>query len=320
MFYKTLILTLVFVFTGLISCFSQKTQARVSKPELRLENGQLIINYDITASNKDDIFRVWVEITDANNVKINALALSGDIGDEISGGRGKKISWNFTEDNIDSETEIFLQVYAEPQKIIEEEPKEIAENKPKEVNNSKTEVTTENKTGEVADNKPKEKAENIPEEIIENEPENSSGSADEEMHSLKKYSTGKSLYKSVLFPGLGFTGMDQSGFHLAKGVAGYGLIASSLVFNRLAVNNRANYLAEQTDEVKRDNYYDTYTRQDVLSKVFAYSAIGIWTTEIVWLLIDINARNRISDNRNMRISPGYDPVSGAPTFYLSYQF
>ena len=271
-----LFIVLSFVVTG--PCLSQ-TNARVSKPELILENDKLIINYDITASQHDDIFRVWVEITDTNNNKINALALSGDIGEQVSGGKRKKISWDFIEDKVDPKTEIFLEVYAEPKKIIPEE------------------------SGEIADKDT--------EEIRE--------SADAERHSVRKYSLGKSLYKTVLFPGLGFAGMDQSRFHLAKGITGYGLIASSIVLNRLAYNNRANYEASEVS-AERDNYHKIYVRQDQISKVCAYSAIGIWTVEIVWLLIDINARNKLSDNLPIHMAPGYDPLLSAPTLCLSYQF
>jgi len=276
--YPALYLFLFLALSGFSNCFSQ-TSARVSKPELILENDQLIISYDITAVNQDDIFRVWVKITDANNYKINALALSGDIGDQVSGGTGKKISWNFIEDKVDPETEIFLEVYAEAQRKSVEEPAEIAGDKAEEITET----------------------------------------ADTELHETRKYSLGKSLYKSALFPGLGFTGINQSKLHLAKGAAGYGLIASTFVFNRLAISNRAKYLASE-DISEKNKLYTTYTNQDLVSKVCAYSAIGIWTVEIVWLLIDINAKNRVSDNFPVRIAPGYDPVLGTPTLCLSYQF
>ena len=86
---------------------------KVSKPNLELRDDKLIILYSIQHFNSEDKFKVWIEITDGEGNTIDAVSLTGDIGENISGGINKEITWDFKKDNFDTDTEIFVEVSAE---------------------------------------------------------------------------------------------------------------------------------------------------------------------------------------------------------------
>jgi len=73
--------------------------SRIENTTLELSRDQLIIKYDISGTEPIDI--VWVEITTLSGTKINARALSGDVGSKIKAGNGKRIIWDMKKDNID---------------------------------------------------------------------------------------------------------------------------------------------------------------------------------------------------------------------------
>lgn len=104
------------------SVYSQ-SQIRITRPQLELLDNELIIGYDILNSQPMDVFKVWIEVTDASGNIILANALSGDIGNEIKGGTNKRIFWNFKKDDIFLKSEIFVEVIVEKRKpeVIETE-------------------------------------------------------------------------------------------------------------------------------------------------------------------------------------------------------
>ncbi len=72
-----------------------QTKITVTRPRLEVSDDNLIIQYDILNTRSSDFFIVWIEITDVNGNKINAISVSGDIGKDIKGGKNKRITWNF---------------------------------------------------------------------------------------------------------------------------------------------------------------------------------------------------------------------------------
>jgi len=106
------IFTLLFLFLTNLFCFAQTT-VRLSKPRLELKDNNINIYYDILNSRQTDKFRIWVEITDSTGNNVDARSLSGDIGENVSGGNDKKITWDLAADNIYPETSIYVQVNAE---------------------------------------------------------------------------------------------------------------------------------------------------------------------------------------------------------------
>ena len=108
-------------------CIAQ-TLPEVSKPSLELQDNKLVIVYEIKNFNPEDKFKISIEVTDSDGNIITAQSFSGDIGDDVTGGNNKKITWDFKKDNFSTDTEIYVQVSAEiqapPQIAIEETPPE----------------------------------------------------------------------------------------------------------------------------------------------------------------------------------------------------
>ncbi len=103
--------TLVIILTG--SVCNAQTKAEISKPSLQLEGDHINIRYDILNSVRTDLFRIWIEITDSTGNYIPALSLSGDVGENVRGGKNKMIRWDYAADSIYPESGIFVQINAE---------------------------------------------------------------------------------------------------------------------------------------------------------------------------------------------------------------
>lgn len=80
-------------------CVGQESYT-VTKPHLAISNDILTITYDIIDTNPDDLFNIWLEITDSSGNEINANTLKGDIGNNIKPGENLKISWDLRADNM----------------------------------------------------------------------------------------------------------------------------------------------------------------------------------------------------------------------------
>jgi len=91
----------------------------IPEPRLELVENRIIIEYDILNSQQTDLFFIWIEVTDANGRILSAVSLSGDLGENIKGGANKKITWNFKQDDIILDGEIFIEVKAENKKLPE---------------------------------------------------------------------------------------------------------------------------------------------------------------------------------------------------------
>jgi hypothetical protein len=104
------LLVSTFVLAGPL-CYSQKP-VRVSDPKLEMVGNAIHISYDILNSNPDEKYIISIVIKDENGNIINAKALEGDIGDEVSGGGNKQIAWNLEADQIFIDAYIFVQINA----------------------------------------------------------------------------------------------------------------------------------------------------------------------------------------------------------------
>lgn len=98
--------------TSNINSFAQ-TSARIENTSLQLDNGRLIITYDLINTRADERFNVWIDIRKSTGEEIKAKSLSGHIGKNIVGGRGLNIIWNFENEGIDYEGNISVHVLAE---------------------------------------------------------------------------------------------------------------------------------------------------------------------------------------------------------------
>jgi hypothetical protein len=75
-------------------------------------DNKLLIKYDLLKSKAAQYFIVSLEITNSEGYPIPVKSLSGDIGDNISGGTNKQIVWDYNADKIIMQQDINIQVVA----------------------------------------------------------------------------------------------------------------------------------------------------------------------------------------------------------------
>ena len=90
---------------------AQKVKIEVTN--LEILNNKLNIDYKFIKSKSNQRYNVWVEITKSTGEKINAKALSGDVGDNITGGENKQIIWDYNKNGIILDDEINVEVFAD---------------------------------------------------------------------------------------------------------------------------------------------------------------------------------------------------------------
>ena len=99
----------------------------------------------------------------------------------------------------------------------------------------------------------------------------------------KEIKRGAVILQSVLFPGWVLSRINKGKPHWLKGVAGYGCIAASVIYNKKAISSYNNYLNSDNSNFL-NNYYNSSVKEDKLSEAFAFSAIGIWVIDAIWTI------------------------------------
>ena len=105
-------------------------------------------------------------------------------------------------------------------------------------------------------------------------------------------------------------------------MAGYGCIAASVKYNKQAVASYNDYLGTESLS-DQDSFYDNSVKEDNLSEIFAYAAIGIWVTDFIWTVAgssNLNKDSKYSQMEKFSIKPKYDPRFQASTLALSFNF
>ena len=108
----SLIYLILLMVIGNINSFTQ-TYAKIENTKLEIDEGRLIISYDLINTRPNERFDVWVDIRGPSGQEIKTKNISGHIGKNIVGGRGLNIIWNFESEGIDYEGNINVQVMAE---------------------------------------------------------------------------------------------------------------------------------------------------------------------------------------------------------------
>jgi len=100
----------------------------------------------------------------------------------------------------------------------------------------------------------------------------------------KEIKRGSIILQSLVFPGWGLSRINKNKLHWLKGVAGYGCIATSVIYNKKAFSSYNNYL-DAENELDINNFYNSSIKEDKLSEAFAYTAIGIWVIDFIWTIV-----------------------------------
>jgi hypothetical protein len=248
-----------------VNIIAQETLS-VSKPLLEIHGENLNISYDILNSKPGERYSISLEVTDSKGSIINAQSITGDIGQSVEGGKNKKITWNYTSDNVKDEVNIYVKIVIRKYQA----------------------------------------------------------SADSEQiaKQIPAYTRGRLLLQSVVLPGLGLTKLNDGKPYWIMGVAGYGLVAGSIIFNSSSKSNYNDFLNSNQPQ-QEASYYKKYEDQKTISIVCAISAVTIWVADLI-LVLRSSAKLKDSPdgdkNNKLSMFPDYKFACKAPVLTLTYKF
>jgi hypothetical protein len=128
---------------------------------------------------------------------------------------------------------------------------------------------------------------------------------------IKPVSRGKAILLSTIYPGLGSSKITLKGYHLVKGVAGYGALAGSLMSMKKADQSAIDYDNAVT-AADRDKYYEAYNDQKLTSRLFLITSGAVWLLDYV---TDLAAENR-SQKKGFKSNIVYmGPTIISPNYY-----
>ncbi len=125
-----------------------------------------------------------------------------------------------------------------------------------------------------------------------------------------KISRASAILKSAVLPGWGLSELDKRKPYWLMGVGTYLLAGGSVLLNQQAYKEYNSYKSDfnqgtSDDSLKKSKSFDS------MSKIAAYTAIGVWTINMVWTIIKTKKNNpvTISLKKNKKVS-----------FYTYYDF
>ena len=268
----------------------------VSHPVLELNDQEVHIFYDIINSGPHDRFKISVLITDTQGQELISHSLSGDVGENVSGGVQKHIVWDLLEDSITLTGDIDVQILLEalPTAIpgsssLKQDQNDLKESDPLAGEDAYTKSGLPGASGSAA----------VP----------------------KRYTRNGLVFQSLVFPGWGLSRLQKKP-HWIKGLAAYGCVAGSVYMNRRAVDTYGQIDSYQ-DYQDKDDLYQEAMKQDNISEVLAYTAAGIWVVDFIWTLVgtsELKTKHKNSSDSGLSLITDIDPVTYAPMVGLHISF
>lgn len=289
----------------------------LSKPRLHFDNNKLIIEYSILNENPDARFNVDLRITDSTGTMIKAKSLSGDIGDSIPAGKDKTIIWNLAADQIVINMGVYVEVKAEKVKVPAVVPVGKKEEAMAVTQPEKNKVAEEKKT-------PKE-------DVALNKPATDSTAKGTEKtapltekNTETTHSTGiaKNLLLSAVVPGWGLTRLSDGKPWWLLAVADAGCVAAAIVYNHKASVSYSNYLGSNVAD-EFDPYFEDASAQHTVSKVFGWSAVGIWVADMFAVGIQAIRAGKSSDpgvTGQVSMGSWYDMNTSSACMSIQFNF
>lgn len=266
---------MLFLAGGLWLTAMAAAQPVLTKPRLSFSNDSLVILYDIRNCEGNARFTIEPHIRLAGGAIPNIQSISGDVGENIPCGMGKKIVWNLAADGVEIDDELEIQLYAYP---LEEPGPDGEEEKPilKE-----PEVDTLSRE---ADENTERKTEM---------PGEGSG---------RTYSRTNLMVSSFFVPGLGQKKVKQKASPLIMSVLGYGSLAVSGYYLLDYQKTYDQYL-EATNRTDSDRLFKESEESYDMAKYLALGAAGVWTVNLIWLAV-------IKPKAPANLQAGVSPVAG----------
>jgi hypothetical protein len=137
----------------------------------------------------------------------------------------------------------------------------------------------------------------------------------------KSFSRTNLIIQSLAVPGLGLSRITDKP-HWIKGVAGYGCIAGSVIFN-LQARNTYRSIEDYPDFEDKKTQFDLSVKQDNLSDVLGFAAIGIWVADFIWTMTgtsDMKGNPLSRNERRISVGGSLDPMTYTPTVNIRYNF
>jgi hypothetical protein len=267
-----------------------QTPVEITPPSLSMKGGKVLIEYELRNSKKSEKFSIRIEVTTESGDPLQATSLSGDIGEGISGGETRKIIWDIETDSIFLDEEIFVEVYALPEKppepvIPAEEEQALKGDEP---------------TGEG-------------EPVLE-KPSGTAGG--------KQFNRTALIVQSLAFPGLGLSRLNPGQPHWIRGVAAYGCLGGSIYLNRKAWSSYQQYLDPEDAGDKGDLFDQAYDLQKT-SRILGYTALAVWTADLVWTILGTSGMKQgalTGKAEGFSIGTGVEPASNTLLIAMRYRF
>ena len=108
--------TVIFIFASLLfsgfNSFAQ-SQAEIRNVDFSVRNDTMFVTYDLLKAARNEQFVISLTLKTSSGKVLHPHALTGDVGKNITGGKGKQITWNINRDNIFINEEIATEVTIE---------------------------------------------------------------------------------------------------------------------------------------------------------------------------------------------------------------
>ncbi len=130
------------------------------------------------------------------------------------------------------------------------------------------------------------------------------------------------ILTSIPLPGLGQSLLKRGKPFWLIGIAGYGCMGGSVVLNRMAASTYDSYKISE-DYEERISLYDEAVQKDKYSRYLAYSAIGMWVADLVWVIATPTKSSKskaLGKERRLEIKPGFDAHSNITMVSLTFKF
>lgn len=125
--------------------------------------------------------------------------------------------------------------------------------------------------------------------------------------------------QSLLIPGWGLSRINK-GPHWLKGVAAYGCLTGSIVYNVKASNTYLEYLAETEDGVESERLINLSEKQDKISEGLAIAGAAIWALDMIWTIAGSQKIKNSMRASGISIEPHYESTANAPVIAFKYSF
>ncbi len=107
----------LFLITGTPGSGQLSSKAQISNIDFGLQEGKIVITYDLLKSEKNERFIVFVNAVTESGDSVLARSVTGDVNENVSGGRNKTIVWDYERDHFFTDEAFQIEVNAVPQYI-----------------------------------------------------------------------------------------------------------------------------------------------------------------------------------------------------------